>query len=51
MNKGLNCRLKIKNFAIFPTLFCNKKACLQTESQQICVAEWIVLVQRDVNLQ
>ena len=30
MNKGLNCRLKIKNFTIFPTLFCNKKACLQT---------------------
>ena len=51
MNKGLNYRLKIKFFSIFPTLFCNKKACLQTGSQQICVAEWIVLVQRDVNLQ
>ena len=25
MNKGLNCRLKIKYFSIFPTLFCNKK--------------------------
>ena len=50
MNKGLDCLFKIKHFTIFPILFSNKKACLQTGSQQIGIA-WIVLVQSDVNLQ